>query len=88
MTTSTLTPPPGPTEPSSERGREFEIVIEPRRVDKEYWKDLWRYRELFFFIAWRDVLVRYKQAVFGIAWALTKYFLSRFPRCPIIAAAL
>jgi len=48
----------------------FDIIIEPNRVEKEYFKDLWRYRELFLFLAWRDVLVRYKQAVFGILWAL------------------
>jgi len=50
----------------------FDIIIEPNRVEKEYFKDLWRYRELFFFLAWRDVLVRYKQAVFGILWALIR----------------
>jgi len=50
----------------------FDIIIEPGRVEKEYFKDLWRYRELFFFLAWRDVLVRYKQAVFGILWALIR----------------
>ncbi len=49
-----------------------EIIIEASRVEKQYWRDLWRYRELFFFLAWRDVLVRYKQTVIGIAWSLIR----------------
>ena len=50
----------------------FEIVIEADRINKGYWLDLWRYRELFYFLAWRDILLRYKQTVFGIAWALLR----------------
>lgn len=46
------------------------LVIEADRAERHYWRDLWRYRELFFFLAWRDILVRYKQTVFGIVWAL------------------
>ena len=46
------------------------LVIEPGLVEKHYWRDLWRYRELFFVLAWRDVAVRYKQTVIGLAWAL------------------
>jgi lipopolysaccharide transport system permease protein len=46
------------------------LVIEAGRTERHYWRDLWRYRELFFFLAWRDILVRYKQTVFGIVWAL------------------
>ena len=46
------------------------LVIEAGRAERHYWKDLWRYRELFFFLAWRDILVRYKQTVIGMAWAL------------------
>lgn len=45
-------------------------VIEAGRAERHYWKDLWRYRELFLFLAWRDILVRYKQTTIGIAWAL------------------
>ena len=45
------------------------LIIEPGRTEKNYWRDLWRYRELFFFLAWRDILVRYKQTAIGIAWA-------------------
>ena len=53
-----------------------ELIIEAGRAEKQYWKDLWRYRELFYFLAWRDILVRYKQTVIGIAWALIRPFLT------------
>ena len=53
-----------------------ELVIEAGRTESQYWKDLWRYRELFYFLAWRDILVRYKQTVIGIAWALIRPFLT------------
>lgn len=53
-----------------------EIVIEAGRTEKNYWFDLWRYRELFFILAWRDVAVRYKQTVIGVAWALIRPFLT------------
>ncbi len=53
-----------------------ELVIEAGRTEKQYWQDLWRYRELFYFLAWRDILVRYKQTVIGIAWALIRPFLT------------
>ena len=52
-----------------------EIVIEAGRTERHYWKDLWRYRELLYFLAWRDILVRYKQTVIGIAWAVLRPFL-------------
>ena len=48
------------------------IIIEAGRTERHYWKDLWRYRELFYFLAWRDILVRYKQTVIGVAWALIR----------------
>jgi homopolymeric O-antigen transport system permease protein len=50
----------------------FELVIEPGRASKNYWLDLWRYRELLYFLAWRDIVVRYKQTAIGIAWALLR----------------
>ncbi len=50
--------------------------MEAGRAEKNYWRDLWRYRELFFILAWRDVSVRYKQTVFGVAWALVRPFLT------------
>lgn len=53
-----------------------ELIIEAGRTEKQYWKDLWRYRELFYFLAWRDILVRYKQTAIGIAWALIRPFLT------------
>jgi len=46
------------------------LVIEAGRGERAYWRDLWRYRDLFCFLAWRDILVRYKQTAFGVAWAL------------------
>ena len=49
---------------------EFDITIAPHNVRKGTFKDLFRYRELFYFLSWRDILVRYKQAFFGIAWAI------------------
>jgi lipopolysaccharide transport system permease protein len=53
-----------------------ELVIEPGRAERNYWRDLFRYRELFYFLAWRDVLVRYKQTVIGILWAVLRPFLT------------
>jgi lipopolysaccharide transport system permease protein len=50
----------------------IEIIIEPGRAEKNYWRDLWRYRELFQVLAWRDCAVRYKQTVLGIAWAVIR----------------
>ena len=50
--------------------RETTLVIEAGRAEKNYWIDLWRYRELLGFLAWRDIKVRYKQAALGIAWAV------------------
>ncbi len=38
-----------------------ELIIEPGRAERNYWRDLWRYRELFYFLAWRDILVRYNK---------------------------
>jgi lipopolysaccharide transport system permease protein len=50
-------------------------ILEAGRAEKNYWRDLWRYRELFFILAWRDVSVRYKQTVIGVAWGVTALFL-------------
>src|ERR1700687_4703642 len=52
------------------------IIIEPGRQELNYWHDLWRYRELFRVLAWRDVAVRYKQTVIGAAWAVIRPFLT------------
>ncbi len=48
------------------------LIIEAGRADRHYWLDLWRYRELFYFLAWRDFLVKYKQTVIGVGWAIIK----------------
>jgi homopolymeric O-antigen transport system permease protein len=53
-----------------------ELIIEPGRAERQYWKDLWHYRELFYFLAWRDILVRYKQTVVGATWAVIRPFLT------------
>lgn len=53
-----------------------EITIEAGRAERQYWQDLWRYRELFYFLAWRDILVRYKQTVIGITWAVIRPLLT------------
>lgn len=52
------------------------IVLEPGRTEKNYWRDLWRYRELFLILAWRDISVRYKQTIIGVAWAIIRPFLT------------
>lgn len=48
------------------------IILEPGRAERNYWSDLWHYRELFAILAWRDVAVRYKQTVIGVAWAVVR----------------
>lgn len=53
-----------------------ELIIEAGRSERHYWRDIWRYRELFYFLAWRDILVRYKQTAIGIIWALIRPFLT------------
>ncbi len=52
------------------------LIIEPGRAERNYWSDLWHYRELFAILAWRDVAVRYKQTVIGVAWAVVRPFLT------------
>ena len=52
------------------------LIIEPGLAERHYWRDLWRYRELFFVLAWRDVSVRYKQTVIGLVWALIQPLLT------------
>src|SRR5271154_6723990 len=53
-----------------------ELIIERGRTERNYWRDLWRYRELFLILAWRDVTVRYKQTVIGVAWAVIRPLLT------------
>lgn len=52
------------------------LIIEAGRAEAHYWRDLWRFRELFAFLAWRDILVRYKQTAIGIAWAVIRPLLT------------
>ena len=56
--------------------KEQVLILEPGRTEKNYWADLWRYRELFIILAWRDISVRYKQTIIGIAWAVLRPFLT------------
>ncbi len=49
-----------------------EIIIEPGRTEKNYWRDIWLYRELFYILSWRDIKVRYKQTVIGAAWSILR----------------
>jgi len=53
-----------------------QLVIEAGRTEGQYWRDLWRYRELFYFMAWRDLLVRYKQTFAGVSWSLIRPLLT------------
>jgi lipopolysaccharide transport system permease protein len=55
---------------------DFDIWLEAGRAERHYWLDLWRYRELFLILAWRDVAVRYKQTVVGVAWSLIQPLLT------------
>ena len=54
----------------------FDLIIEPNRTASDFVKELIRYRELFYFLAWRDILVRYKQTVIGIAWSVIRPLLT------------
>jgi lipopolysaccharide transport system permease protein len=53
-----------------------ELIIEPSRSEQRYWQDLWQYRELFWVLARRDISIRYKQTVIGVAWALIRPLLA------------
>ena len=54
----------------------FETIIEPGRAERNYWKDLWRYRELFYILSWRDLKVRYKQTIIGVVWSVLRPLLT------------
>lgn len=56
--------------------KKYELVLAPGRAEKNYWQDLWRYRELFQVLAWRDISVRYKQTAVGVVWALLRPLLT------------
>ncbi len=65
-----MQPTTAPSAPTENPEGDFDLWIEAGQSEKRYWHDLWRYRELLFILAWRDVAVRYKQTVAGAAWAL------------------
>jgi lipopolysaccharide transport system permease protein len=65
-----------PRDPDEARKDDFDIWLEAGRTEKHYWLDLWRYRELFVILAWRDIAVRYKQTIIGVAWSLLQPFLT------------
>jgi len=75
---SELSPPEsgGAAAPQAAPASERVTILEPGRAERNYWRDLWRYRELFAILAWRDVSVRYKQTAIGLAWALVRPFLT------------
>lgn len=56
--------------------RQNKVIIEPGRSEKNYWSDLWNYRELFYVLSWRDIKVRYKQTVVGTAWSVIRPLLT------------
>lgn len=59
-----------------ESSSNISTVIEAGHIERRYWQDIWRYRELLYFLAWRDVLVRYRQTSIGVAWALIRPLLT------------
>lgn len=52
------------------------ILIQPGNSSANYWRDVWRYRELFYILSWRDIRVRYKQTVIGAAWSVVRPLLT------------
>ena len=50
----------------------FKIIIEPGKTEKNYWKDVWRFRELFYILSWRDIKVKYKQTALGVIWSVLR----------------
>ena len=59
-----------------DNNKEFDFTIECGKAERHYWMDLWRYRELFYILAWRDVAVQYKQAAIGMLWAVLRPLLT------------
>lgn len=60
----------------TEKKLAYNLVIEPGRTEKNYWSDIYRYRELFYILSWRDLKVRYKQTVIGVLWAILRPLLT------------
>jgi lipopolysaccharide transport system permease protein len=77
MTVASNPSPTGNEPPrAAKAGEERVLVLEAGRAERHYWADLWAYRELFAILAWRDLAVRYKQTVIGVAWAVVRPFLT------------
>jgi lipopolysaccharide transport system permease protein len=74
--TATTSTEPQPKTREEATNDSFDVWLEAGKTEKHYWLDLWRYRELFFILAWRDVAVRYKQTVVGVAWSLIQPLLT------------
>ena len=55
---------------------EYDLIIEPNKGIQKQWHELWEYRELFFFLSWKNIIVRYKQTILGIVWSLIRPFLT------------
>src|SRR5215471_14790216 len=66
----------GPLSPGEAVKVSYNLVLEPGSSERAYWRDLWQYRELLQVLAWRDVSVRYKQTVIGVAWTLVRPLLT------------
>jgi lipopolysaccharide transport system permease protein len=60
----------------SETTTKYSLRLEPGRGDKNYWLDLYRFKELFYILTWRDLKVRYKQTVLGVAWSVIRPLLT------------
>jgi lipopolysaccharide transport system permease protein len=73
MKTTTAT---SPSTKMSESSNRRVTILEPNRIEKQYWRDLWDYRELFIILSWRDIAVRYKQTFVGVAWAILRPLLT------------
>ena len=54
----------------------YDLIIEAGHTEHHYWQDIWRYRELFYFLSWRDILVKFKQTAIGIVWAFIRPLLT------------
>jgi lipopolysaccharide transport system permease protein len=59
-----------------DKNNEFEFTIESGKAERHYWMDIWRYRELFYILAWRDIAVQYKQTIMGVLWAVIRPLLT------------
>jgi lipopolysaccharide transport system permease protein len=66
------------TDKNKVKAEDFDLIIESGRTEINYWFDLYRYRELFYILAWRDIKVRYKQTVIGFAWSIIRPLLTMF----------